>query len=240
MIAGPGSGKTAVLTNRIKYLIKERNIPPEQILTLTFSKKAAGEMQDRFLSLCEDTYYPVTFGTFHSVFFQIIHRIYHYSTGNIMTLKQKRDLMARSVRLSGITDKPETELTDSLLKSVAFYKNCNEKEYRDSETNLSKEDFLKVYKAYRDAQIAADKIDFEDMLLIVRNLFAKHRDILEEYRKRYRFILIDEYQDINDIQYDIIRMLAAPHNNLFVSSNLPVKKRSKAPRKAGNTLPGGE
>ncbi len=216
MIVGPGSGKTTVLIHRIKYLIEERDIPPEQILTITFSKKAATEMQDRFLNLCEDTYYPVTFGTFHSVFFQIIHRIYHYGTGDILTLRQKRDHMAHALKATGIVEKAETELIDSLLKSVAYYKNTNEKEHADPDTNLTDDQFFRIYRAYRDAQIAAHKIDFEDMLLIVRNLFAKHKDILGEYRDRYRYILIDEFQDINDIQYDIVRMLAAPLNNLFV------------------------
>ncbi len=174
------------------------------------------EMQDRFLNLCEDTYYPVTFGTFHSVFFQIIHRIYHYNTGDILTLRQKREFMTHAVKAAGIADRVENELADTLLKDVAYYKNTNEKMYEDHDTNLSFEQFVKVYRAYRDAQIAARKIDFEDMLLIVRNLFAKHKDILNEYRDRYRYILIDEFQDINDIQYDIVRMLAAPRNNLFV------------------------
>ncbi|MCR4754672.1 MAG: ATP-dependent helicase [Lachnospiraceae bacterium] len=216
MIAGPGSGKTAVLTNRIKYLIENKNIPAENILTITFSKKAAAGMQQRFLNLCEDAYYPVTFGTFHSIFFHIINRKYHYTTGDIASLRNKREYMSRALKHVLSLDKAETELTDSLLKSVAYYKNCNESVRIDSDTNLSEEQFLKVYKAYRDAQIAAGKIDFEDMLLIVRNLFKKDENILREYRNKYRYILIDEYQDINDIQFDIVRMLAAPDNNLFV------------------------
>ncbi len=216
MIAGPGSGKTAVLTNRIKYLIEKREIPPEQILTITFSKKAAAGMQQRFFNLCGDTCYPVTFGTFHSVFFQIINRRYHYNTGDIATLKSKREYMKSALRHVLAIDRPETELIDSLLKSVAYYKNCNESVRIGSDTNLSEEQFLKVYRAYRDAQIAANKIDFEDMLLIVRNLFKKDEEALSEYRDKYRYILIDEYQDINDIQFEIVKMLAEPHNNLFV------------------------
>lgn len=173
-------------------------------------------MQQRFLNLCEDTYYPVTFGTFHSIFFQIINSKYHYNTGDIASLRNKREYMRRAIKHALSYDKPETELIDSLLKSVAYYKNCNESVRIDSDTNLSEEQFLSIYKAYRDAQIAANKIDFEDMLLIVRNLFKKDEKILNEYRQRYKYILIDEYQDINDIQFEIIKMLAAPNNNLFV------------------------
>lgn len=216
MIAGPGSGKTAVLTSRIKYLIENREISPEHILTITFSKKAAAGMQQRFFDLCGDTYYPVTFGTFHSVFFNIINRKYHYNTGNIATLKSKREYMASALRHALAMERPETELIDSLLKSVAYYKNCNESIRIDSDTNLSEEQFQRVYKAYRDAQITGNKIDFEDMLLIVRNLFLKDEEILSKYRDKYRYILIDEFQDINDIQFEIVKMLAAPQNNLFV------------------------
>ena len=216
VIAGPGSGKTAVLTNRIKYLIEERNIPPEQILTITFSKKAAEGMQKRFLDLCEDTGYPVTFGTFHSVFFHIINKQYHYTTGNIATLRDKRNAMEQAVKRTGILNDPEAELIDSLLKDTAYYKNCNERIHISSDTNLTEEQFKKIYSAYRDIQIATHKIDFEDMLLIVRNLLNNDKEVLEEYRAKYRYILIDEYQDINDIQFDIVKMLAAPDNNLFV------------------------
>ncbi len=172
-------------------------------------------MQKRFLDLCEDTCYPVTFGTFHSVFFHIINRQYHYNTGNIATLRDKRSAMAQAVKRTGILKDPETELIDSLLKDTAYYKNCNERIHISSDTNLSEEQFRSIYSEYRDIQIATHKIDFEDMLLIVRNLLHKDEAVLTEYRTKYRYILIDEYQDINDIQFDIIKMLASPDNNLF-------------------------
>ena len=224
IIAGPGSGKTATLTNRIKYLIEERDIPPENILTITFSKAAADGMKNRFMTLCDNTFYPVNFGTFHSVFFQIIHEQYRYNTGDIATLRQKRAYMKQAIE-RGVTqeDNPalktmeiQSELIDSLLKNVAYYKNMGERGHIEPDCNISTECFHRVYRAYRDIQIAAHKIDFEDMLLMVRNLFRKNDEILAKYRERYRYILIDEYQDINDVQYDIVRMLAAPCNNLFV------------------------
>lgn len=214
VIAGPGSGKTAVLTNRIKFLIEECNIPPESILVITFSKAASLEMQDRFNLLCEDSYYPVNFGTFHSIFFQIINLIYHYNASHILNLSEKRGLMRRVVKKLLIVDNPENELLDVLIKEVGYFKNCNESITINSDTNITTEQFDKVYKAYRDLQVASGKIDFEDMMLIVRNLFRKRPDILNEYKLRYRYILVDEYQDINDIQYDIIRMLT--NGNLWV------------------------
>ena len=216
VIAGPGSGKTTVLTNRIKFLIEEHHVAPEEILVITFSKAAALEMRTRFYSICEDSFYPVTFGTFHSVFFQIIHTQYHYNTSHILTLQKKRELMRLALRRSHIIDFPENELVDTLLKEVAYYKNTNERCDFKSDTNINRDMWLKAYRQYRDLQIAENKIDFEDMLLIVRNLFRKNREVLTHFRSMYKYILIDEYQDINDIQYDCVRMLAGERANLWV------------------------
>ena len=216
VIAGPGSGKTTVLTNRIKFLIEEHHVAPEEILVITFSKAAALEMRTRFYSICEDSFYPVTFGTFHSVFFQIIHTQYHYNTSHILTLQKKRELMRLALRRSHIIDFPENELVDTLLKEVAYYKNTNERCDFKSDTNINRDMWLMAYRQYRDLQIAENKIDFEDMLLIVRNLFRKNREVLTHYRSMYKYILIDEYQDINDIQYDCVRMLAGERANLWV------------------------
>ena len=216
IIAGPGSGKTTVLTNRIKFLIEEHKVAPEEILVITFSKAAALEMRTRFYSMCEDSFYPVTFGTFHSVFFQIIHTQYHYNISHILTLQKKRELMRLALKRSRIIDYPENELVDTLLKEVAYYKNTNESADFKSDTNINSEMWKIAYKQYRDLQIAENKIDFEDMLLIVRNLFRKNREVLTHYRSIYKYILIDEYQDINDIQYDCVRMLAGDRANLWV------------------------
>ena len=216
IIAGPGSGKTTVLTNRIKFLIEEHKVAPEEILVITFSKAAALEMRTRFYSMCEDSFYPVTFGTFHSVFFQIIHTQYHYNTSHILTLQKKRELMRLALKRSRIIYYPENELVDTLLKEVAYYKNTNESADFKSDTNINRDMWLMAYKQYRDLQIAENKIDFEDMLLIVRNLFRKNREVLTHYRSIYKYILIDEYQDINDIQYDCVRMLAGERANLWV------------------------
>ncbi len=218
VIAGPGSGKTRVLTNRIKYLIEDLNVPPEEILVITFSKAASIEMQSRFILLTEETVYPVNFGTFHSVFFQIINTQYHYNTSHILSLRDKRELMRKALIAANIIAKPETELIDAVLKEVGYYKNIGEREYAydSGTTNITRDQFHKVYREYRNLQVGANKIDFEDMLLIVRNLFRKNEGILDYYRDLYKYILIDEYQDINDIQYDIVRMLAEPNNNLWV------------------------
>lgn len=216
VIAGPGSGKTAVLTYRIKYLIEHKGISPENILVITFSKSASLEMYDRFNNLNLDNYYPVNFGTFHSIFFKIIFNKYHYTTSNIMNNRQKRDFMREALSRLNIVNNPETELLDMLIREVSYYKNSNEQEFAGLDTLIDTNNLYKIYKEYRNLQICANKIDFEDMMLIVRNLFIKDKEVLEEYRKKYRYILIDEYQDINDIQNEIINLLTSRKNNLWV------------------------
>ena len=124
--------------------------------------------------------------------------------------------MRLALKRSRIIDYPENELVDTLLKEVAYYKNTNESADFKSDTNINSEMWKIAYKQYRDLQIAENKIDFEDMLLIVRNLFRKNREVLTHYRSIYKYILIDEYQDINDIQYDCVRMLAGDRANLWV------------------------
>lgn len=216
VIAGPGSGKTAVLTNRIKFLIEQRHIQPEQILVITFSKAAALEMESRFLDLCEDTYYQVNFGTFHSLFFRIIHNTYNYDTSNIATLKQKREYIRESLKRCHVGDIYENELLDSVLKNISFYKNTGEKEFPDTDDNITSEQYTCIYKEYCDIMTSLRKIDFDDMMLVVYRLFCESAASLNEYRERFKYILIDECQDINFIQLSIIKQLGGTAMNVFM------------------------
>ncbi|MBQ0027340.1 MAG: UvrD-helicase domain-containing protein [Lachnospiraceae bacterium] len=220
VIAGPGSGKTSVLTNRIKNLIEEYKVNPENILVITFSKAASVEMQNRFINLCGKEFYSVNFGTFHSVFFQIIHSVYNYNTNNILNLRQKRELMLHAIKATGVLENPENEFVDTLLNEVSGYMNSNEMAKINSATNISTEQFLMIYREYGHSKKSIGKIDFEDMLVIVRDLFRERRSVLDEYRKRFKYILIDEYQDINSIQYDIVKMLAGTSANLWVCGDI--------------------
>ncbi|MBP9997586.1 MAG: UvrD-helicase domain-containing protein, partial [Lachnospiraceae bacterium] len=125
IIAGPGSGKTSVLTARIRHLILNKGVMPEQILVITFSKAAAIEMQTRFNNLCKDNFYPVNFGTFHSVFFHILQNEYHYTAKNIISLKQKRNTILCILRNLNIVQYAECELLDNLINAISYYKNTN-------------------------------------------------------------------------------------------------------------------
>lgn len=220
VIAGPGSGKTAVLTHRIKYLIEENNISPENILVITFSKAASMEMQNRFIKICGEEFYPVNFGTFHSIFFQILSNVENYNVNSILKLKEKRELMSRAIFNARILDNPEKELIDELLSDVSFYKNSDETGKIDSVTNITEEQFLKIYREYCELQKSYNKIDFEDMLLNVKRIFQQNSQILARYQNMYKYILVDEYQDINSIQYEIIRLLAGKTANLWVCGDI--------------------
>ncbi len=216
IIAGPGSGKTSVLTARIRHLILNKGVMPEQILVITFSKAAAIEMQTRFNNLCKENFYPVNFGTFHSVFFHILQNEYHYTAKNIISLKQKRNTILSILRNLNIVQYAECELLDNLINAISYYKNTNCKTIPDIECNISKEQFLDIFNEYTDILKSNDFIDFEDMMIEVKRLFVKNSAALLRYRERFKYILIDEYQDINEVQFEIVKMLAYPLNNLWV------------------------
>lgn len=215
VIAGPGSGKTTVLTARIKYLIENYKVNPAEILVITFTKAAAIEMQKRFEKLIGGKS-SVTFGTFHAVFFYILKSAYNYSVNNIIKEENRNIIIRQAIEKSNleIEDINETlgniagEIskvkTDAIDINVYYSANCPEEEFR------------KIYKYYDNALKRQGLIDFDDMLLYCYELFVKRPDILKKWQQRYSYILIDEFQDINKIQYDVIRMLALPQNNVFV------------------------
>ncbi len=216
VIAGPGSGKTSVLTHRILYLIKSLRVSPQSILVITFSKAAALSMEARFNSLCGTDHYPVTFGTFHSVFFRILHERYAYNTSNIANLFYKRKILRAVISRRLSIAMPEDELVDSILKAIGFYKSSGCSELPAMDNNISDEDFLTIFEDYRKEMTDRKLIDFEDMLIISRDMFLDNSDILENYRERFRYILVDECQDINDIQYELIDLLGKKSRNIYM------------------------
>ena len=166
VIAGPGSGKTFTICHRICYIIKEHNIDPSSILVITFSKSSAMEMQQRFFQLVQDQFYPVSFGTFHSIFFQIIRRYFHYETSNILTISQKQSFLKQIILEQKLVEQVDTELLDSLLSRIAYYKNSGEVEDKEQDSLISREIFLNIYFSYQQLLKRERKLDFEDMMLL--------------------------------------------------------------------------
>ena len=215
VIAGPGSGKTTVLTNRIKYLINEYNVNPKEILVITFTKAAAKEMQTRFEKNM-GAKSEVTFGTFHAVFFYILKAAYNFSAENIIKEDDKNHIIRTAIEYSGMEVDDIAEMQRNIEGEISKVKSEGIGIETYYSINCPEEAFRKIYKYY-DSQLKKKRqIDFDDMLLYCKELFDKRKDILKQWQKRYSYILIDEFQDINRVQYDVIKKLALPQNNLFI------------------------
>ena len=215
VLAGPGSGKTAVITQRTLNLIQEEGIDPRKILVITFTRAAAMEMKKRFEGLYGEKS-GVTFGTFHSVFFAILKNAYHYSAANIITQEQKYQFMREILSYHHLDYQDEGELVNGILAEISTIKNGQLDLAHFYSGQCSEEIFRKIYEAY-DRRLKRSKlIDFDDMLVYIYELFTQRPDILALWQNAFPYIMIDEFQDINRIQYEIVKMLAAPANNLFI------------------------
>lgn len=276
VLAGPGSGKTTVITQRILYMLRHEGIPPEQILVITFTKAAAVEMEDRFLRLWESSRPPagmkygsrrgsspdISFGTFHSVFFSILREECHFSIKNIISEREKNLILrglCEHVQRDIVCDADFLRLLES---EIAFRKSGGMRAgsgmgrgapaqkgassqsvasarleasarsgalaqkgaavrpgasaQKGASAQLGAAGFDTVYNGYVRALRERGLLDFEDMLTETRKLFWERPAVLSKWQRRYRFLLVDEFQDASPVQYEIVRMLAAPENNLFI------------------------
>ena len=217
VLAGPGSGKTTVITHRIKNLIEKAEVRPENILVVTFTKAAAISMQKRFYTLMNGGKGQlVTFGTFHSVFYKILRKSRRYEATEILSERQKTDYIREIIGRYGISSNDISELSQNIINDIGNIKGnmLNAQEYEPS--CCKKEDFIKVYNAYNLELKKDGKMDFDDILRECYLLLCENHTILEQWRELYKYILIDEFQDINRIQMNIIELLASPLNNIFV------------------------
>lgn len=217
VLAGPGSGKTTVITHRIKNLIEKAEVRPENILVVTFTKAAAISMQKRFSTLMNGGKgRPVTFGTFHSVFYKILRKSRRYEATEILSERQKTDYIREIIGRYGISSNDISELSQNIINDIGNIKGnmLNAQEYEPS--CCKKEDFIKVYNAYNLELKKDGNMDFDDILRECYLLLCENHTILEQWRELYKYILIDEFQDINRIQMNIIELLASPLNNIFV------------------------
>lgn len=217
VLAGPGSGKTTVITHRIKNLIEKAEVRPENILVVTFTKAAAISMQKRFSTLMNGGKGQlVTFGTFHSVFYKILRKSRRYEATEILSERQKTDYIREIIGRYGISSNDISELSQNIINDIGNIKGnmLNAQQYEPS--CCKKEDFIKVYNAYNLELKKDGKMDFDDILRECYLLLCENHTILEQWRELYKYILIDEFQDINRIQMNIIELLASPLNNIFV------------------------
>ncbi|MEG2094333.1 MAG: ATP-dependent helicase [Lachnospiraceae bacterium] len=216
VLAGPGSGKTLVITERTKNLILNQGVNPSQILVITFTKAAATEMKERFIRLMGGKKYPITFGTFHAVFFSILKHAYGFNAQNIIREEQRYQFMGEIITKMHLEYEDQKEFINDLLGEISMVKNTGILLEHYYSANCGKEIFEQIYRAYDTKLKQSRLIDFDDMLVYCYELFDQRKDILSAWQQKYQYILIDEFQDINKIQFDIIKMLAKPEDNLFI------------------------
>ena len=216
VIAGPGSGKTTVLTHRVRYLIDRCGVKPSDILVITFTKAAAEQMKFKFKGLSEGRSSAVTFGTFHAVFFTILKAAYNYSARCIITPQVQHEFVKDQIHRLELEYDDEKEAVDGVLSEISRVKgeavNIDVYESRC----IPPQSFRIIYMAYDDMLVRKHLIDFDDMIVQCRELLMQREDYRRAWQNKYKYILIDEFQDINKAQFDVVRILADEYRNLFV------------------------
>ena len=217
VLAGPGSGKTRVITYRIANMVVNKNIKPTSILAISFTKASSLEMKNRAISLSNDyRMNKVTYGTFHSVFFRILRYFTNYDLESILDEKTKRLSMKNILKNFNIDNAEDDETVGQVINEISFVKN-ELMDKRDFKSEiLNNDEFIKVYNTYEDYKSEINKIDFDDMLIKTYDLLNSNKNALDTVRRAYRYIMVDEFQDINRVQFEVLKLIANPNNNIFV------------------------
>ncbi|MGL5327638.1 MAG: ATP-dependent helicase, partial [Peptostreptococcaceae bacterium] len=217
VLAGPGSGKTRVITYRIANMVVNNDIRPTSILAISFTKASSMEMKNRAIALSKDVRMnKVTYGTFHSVFFRILRHFEKYNLDSILDEKSKRLAIKGILRSLNVENGEDDEVIGQFINELSFVKNeLMDKNDFNSEI-LSKDEFIKACNLYEGHKEQLKKIDFDDMLLRTYYLLKNNQPALERVRNAYKYILVDEFQDINKVQFEVLKLIASPNNNIFV------------------------
>lgn len=215
ILAGPGSGKTAVITARTARLL-ERGVRPENLLVVTFTKAAAEEMERRFRNLSKDGSGMVTFGTFHSIFFKILRFAYNLNSSNILKTNESTGILLSLCETYHVDVGNEGETLSEIRSEISKVKMLGTGIDGYFATSCEPDVFRSVFCAYEKELRRRRLFDFEDMLTETYRLLSARPDILSQWQEKYQYIMIDEFQDINRAQYETMKLLASPKNNLFV------------------------
>ena len=241
VLAGPGSGKTFVITHRVQYLMDETGISPEKILVLTFTREAALSMKERYLNMNSDVKQidvsqnvkqnsvsrnvkqtnvsrTVNFGTFHSIFYQILKQSTDLQEQRILSDAEKKRFLQPVLEkmLPELSYLERNNLWMELLPAISFFKNAGKVQSVMQRVPLqAKERFQEIYEAYERERRSAGKLDFDDMLTDCKSLLLSDASIRKYWQDRFDHILIDEFQDINPAQYEVMKLLVSPQKNIF-------------------------
>ena len=214
VLAGPGSGKTTVLLCRISRLLERGLAKPQEILALTFSKAAAEEMTSRFENLNGAS--GVSFGTFHSIFFRILRSRYGWNVEQIFQEEERRSILRNSIEAEKWDIPDLEEYISQFFSQLSLMNSELEQPNRFTPTGMPVEEFRKLYRAYEGYKERHEKLDFDDMLTQCYQLLREDAAVREYWQRKYKFILVDEFQDVNQAQFACLQILAEKHQNLFV------------------------
>ncbi|MCL2718521.1 MAG: ATP-dependent helicase [Lachnospiraceae bacterium] len=209
VLAGPGSGKTFTIVKRILNLVDIQKIPPEKILVITFTKAAALEMQSRFLKEIRRSYSAVSFGTFHSIYYQIVSRSGYLTDFSLVSEFEKIKILRKI--LNHLFPSQTFSRSDyaEILNEISLLKNFERQ-------NNPRKGFSDIYDEYCEMLKSSRKMDFDDMILFCYEMFNNDKKTLEKWQNYFSHILVDEFQDINSLQYMVLKQIAGPSYNLFV------------------------
>ena len=214
VLGTPGSGKTTVILHRVNHLITEHSVIPRQILVITFTKAAAVSMEQRYLNMNRQSG-GVRFSTFHAFFYWIVRTAYKFAPDCVLG-EEERFQWIKTI-LSGIS--PEYGSNEETLSSVLKQIDRISNDMIDIENYYSKDmpadEFRRLFREFADRKRRENRIDFDDMQRMCYDLLKERGDILQRIREMYPFVMVDEFQDTNRIQYEILKMLVHPADNLF-------------------------
>lgn len=218
VIAGPGSGKTRVLTHRVAYLLEEYHVPASGILAVTFTNKAAREMEARIANLVTRSAHRLTVGTFHSICARILRRESRHtpyqSSFTIYDTSDQRAVMKQII--INLQQDPKKITPASILAQVSSAKNELLTPAEFPIHTYKDQIAQRAYEAYQNALIINNAMDFDDLLVNTVRLFQNSKPVLERYQKHYMHLLVDEFQDTNTVQYELVRLLSLAHQRIFV------------------------
>ena len=221
ILAGAGSGKTRVITNRTAYMIKEKGINPFNILAITFTNKAAGEMRERINDIVGYGAESIWVATFHSTCARIlrryIDRIGYDTSYTIYDTDDVKSVINDIIKRFEINTKYTSART--LINCISSCKNemiTANQFARDNAGDFGMNDYVRVYKEYEEVLKKSNALDFDDLLLKTVELFTRCPDVLESYQERFKYIMVDEYQDTNTVQFELVRLLANKYRNICV------------------------
>lgn len=219
VIAGPGSGKTHVIVNRIHYMVKHLEIAPRNILVITFTKAAAEEMKERFMGVGDIEPHvgsQISFGTFHAIFFKMLRRVYGYRVDQLIRDDEKFKYLQKLMQELNIEEEDPREYSENFLKEMALMRNnLIDLKYYHPE-GMPQDIYRSMVNKYESYKARHNKIDFDDMLTHCYHMLSNDPKVLVYFQNMFQHILIDEFQDINRVQYEVIKLLSAPNNNIFI------------------------